>query len=266
MPALKIVTINILSDLSRWKERSVLLLKELRALSPDILALQEVRLPQNPAQWLAEQLGMEYIYLSPKSGFERTREGIAILSHLPIQYQETIELQGQHRVAQYIQLRVGNQALVLSNGHFYWQPGESASRLHQVETLIKWLKSIPGNPPCIVCGDFNATPETSAIQRMRQQFRSAHAAIHETEPAYTCPTPLPRDFWAQLRTTAGFFVLIRPKHYNPRWRGVLDYIFVDPRLRILDCEVVLNQPDPDNPRIYPSDHFGLCATILTGEV
>jgi endonuclease/exonuclease/phosphatase family metal-dependent hydrolase len=261
MHSLKVVTINILSDLSRWKARRGLLAQGLAELQPDLVAVQEVRLPHNPARWLAEQLGLAHVYLSPKTGFEQDREAIAILSRLPFEAQETLDLQGQQRVAQYVQVRVGETPVVVANGHFYWQPGNSAARLRQVGRLVRWIKDIPGQPASIVCGDFNSTPETTAIELMRQHFISAYAAAHGQEPEYTCPTPLPRSRWAQLRTLLGFFVLIRPQHFNLGWRGTLDYIFVDARLRVAGCEIVLDKPAPGQARIYASDHFGLCATI-----
>ncbi len=259
----KIVTINILDDLSHWLARRRLLAEGLAQLKPDLVAVQEVRLPQNPAQWLAEQIGLPNISLTPKRGFESTREAIAILSRLPFESTGMLDLQGQQRVAQYVQVQIDGCSWVIANGHFYWQPGESPVRFHQVERLLDWLKSLPGDLPCIVCGDFNSTPEEASIQLMRQRFVSAYAAIHGHEPDYTCPTPLPRSFRSSLRTWLGFFLLNRRKQLNLKWRGTLDYIFVDPRLHLLDCQVVLDQPAPDNPRIYPSDHFGLCATLET---
>lgn len=264
MPTVKIVTINLLTDLSRWEERRTLLVQGLERLEPDLVAVQEVHLPENNAKWLADQLSFPNSYLSPKSGFERDNEGIAILSRLPVDAVETLDLKSQNRVAQYVRTTVGDQALLLANGHFYWQPGESNARRRQVGLLIDWLNNVPGEPLTVVCGDFNGTPETKSIQFMREHFISAYAAIHGREPEYTCPTPLPRSPWSQLRTLLGFFVFIRPKHLNLKWRGTLDYIFVDPRVKILDSRLVLNQPDPDNPKLYPSDHFGLYAEIEIG--
>ncbi len=268
MVPLKILTINILSDLSRWEQRKDLLAKQIAALSPDVIALQEVCLSPragqlNPAEWLASFLGYANLLITPKTNFEARREAIALLSRLPFTESAWLDLGGQNRVAQYIRLQHAGEDAVIANGHFYWQPGESAARLAQIERLLAWLHAIPGRPPCIVCGDFNSTPETAPIQRMRQEYLSAYAAVHGAEPAYTCPTPLARSPITASRTLLGFFFLLRPRHLNLSWRGVLDYIFVDPRLPIRDCQVTLDQPSPTDPRIYPSDHFGLCATLAT---
>jgi endonuclease/exonuclease/phosphatase family metal-dependent hydrolase len=257
----KIVTINILSDLSHWAQRCDLLAQGIAALAPDVVAIQEVRLPENTAAWLAKQIGLPYVHLSPKVGWESSREAIAILSRLPLENNGTLDLGGQRRVAQFVQVSINDRPLVVANGHFYWQPGESPARLQQVERLMSWLAAIPGSPPCVVCGDFNGTPETSAIQRMREKYVSAYSIVHGKEPDYTCPTPLPRSRIMQVRTLLGFFLLIRPRYYNLKWKGTLDYIFVDPRLHVTDCQVVLDQPASANPKIYPSDHFGLCAFI-----
>ena len=261
MPRLKIVTINILTDLSRWAQRRSLLLQGLAVLSPDLIAMQEVKLPQNPARWLADQLGYPHILLSPKMRYSASREALAILSRLPFKEESVLDLGGQDRIAQRVGLDLGNSTIYIANSHLYWQPGESPARLQQVERLQNWLLGFSGNPPGIVCGDFNGTPETHAIQLMRQRYLSAYTAIHGKEPDYTCPTPLPRSPWSVTRTFLGFFLLIRPQHINLSWRGTLDYVFVDPRLAVTQCQVVLDQASPENPRIYPSDHFGLFTEI-----
>ena len=264
MKSFNIVTINILVDLSRWKARRNLLLEGLSTLEPDIIALQEVSLPENPAGWLAHELGLEHFYLSPKTGFEATREGIAILSRHPITAQATLDLEGQQRVAQYVQLDMGGQSLVIANTHLYWQPGNSAVRLKQVGLIIRWIQALPHAVPVIICGDFNGTPETTAVAMIRQYYRSVYEIIHGREPEYTCPTPLPRSTWSTLRTLLGFFLLLRPQYLHLDWRGTLDYIFVDQQIVVNDCRVVLDQPSPLNPRLYPSDHYGIFANLSFG--
>ena len=265
MKSFNIVTINILVDLSHWKARRNLLAEGLAALEPDLIALQEVSLPENPANWLAHELGMENCYLSPKTGFEATREGIAILSNHPIKARATLDLEGQQRVAQYVQLDLEGQPLILANSHLYWQPGNSAQRLKHAGQIIRWLQDLPYDMPVIICGDFNGTPETTAVAMMRQHYRSAYEIIHSREPVYTCPTPLPRSTWSTLRTLLGFFLLLRPQHLQIDWRGTLDYIFVNNKINVIDCRIVLDQPSPINPRIYPSDHFGIFANVSIGD-
>jgi len=238
-----------------------MLIEGLSILHPDIIALQEVNIPEKIAHWLAEKLEFEHMYLSPKMHLEKKIEALTFLSHFPFIKTETYDLQAQGRVAQRVVIQPKDIPVMLVNVHLYWQPGESPARNRQVDLLLDWLASFSQTMPCIVCGDFNSTPETTAIQHMLQHYTSAYKAVHGTEPEYTCPTPLPRSLRVKLRTMLGFFFLLRPQHARPKWRGTLDYIFVNRNIRVLDCQVVLNNPDQSNPRIYPSDHFGLQANV-----
>ena len=261
LPVVKIVTLNLLSDLETWTKRRTLVAQGLAALSPHLIALQEVNLQEDTAAWLSSQLGYQHVALVPKTGEEREKEGIAILSRLPLEKAEDLDLLTQDRVAQYVMVQVEGKPLVVANGHFYWQPGESERREQQVERLLGWLEAIPGKPPLVVCGDFNAMPETGAIQRMYRSFDSAYKAQHGREPEYTAPTGLRRSKLAMLGTVFAFIKDIRLTELRLNWKGTLDYIFVSPQVRVIDCRLVLDQPLPVDPHIYPSDHFGLAATL-----
>jgi endonuclease/exonuclease/phosphatase family metal-dependent hydrolase len=276
LPNFTLVTINILNDLSLWRQRRVLLVEQLTALAPDLIALQEVSLKgeSSNAHWLADQLnqtqeltekGPPYqVFLCPKTGIFSKKEGIAILSRLPVKHHESLDLLSQNRVAQLVCVRINNRYFLLVNGHFYWQPGASKARQKQIELILDFLDTQPVDQPIVVCGDFNSIPETPAIERMCQYFDSAYKFANNYEPDYTCPTPLPKPISIQLRTQIVWRLGLRSKP-DPEWRGTLDYIFVDPRLLTQECRIVLNQPAPDNPEIYPSDHFGLWATIKVNE-
>jgi endonuclease/exonuclease/phosphatase family metal-dependent hydrolase len=257
----KIVTINIFSDLSRWADRRDWLVQELQAQAADVIALQEVVLPENNAAWLADRLGMPHVFLTPKTGRAAGREGIALLSRLPLVEQAWLDLLTQERVAQYVAVQENNRRWVVANGHFYWQPGESVEREAQVQRLVGWLSGVEAQSPVVVCGDFNGTPETKAICFMRQHFVSAYAAVHGSEPDYTTPTPLPRSRVGLLKTAIHYLFTVRLSDFRLGWRGTLDYIFVNQRVRVAACQVVLNRPAPDDPSIYPSDHFGLAADL-----
>jgi endonuclease/exonuclease/phosphatase family metal-dependent hydrolase len=261
MSTIKVVTINIFSDLSLWNRRKALLLRELALLKPDLIALQEVSLQEKNAHWLANELGFPEVFVSPKTGKAGRKEGIAILSRLPFERAETLDLRTQHRVAQYVLPQLEGEQLAFVNGHFFWQPGDSPERLAQIELLLNWLERIPGDPPVVVCGDFNATPESQSVRKMLTRFGSAYAVRHGREPEYTTPTPLPRSKRKLLVTLITYLRYIRISEIRLNWRGTLDYIFVGPRIVVQDSSLVLNRPDPVDPKIYPSDHFGLSATL-----
>jgi endonuclease/exonuclease/phosphatase family metal-dependent hydrolase len=243
---------------------------QLASLAPDLIALQEVSLKDkiSTAHWIAAELNRqtraparEYqVYLSPKTGQEAKREAIAVLSRLPVKRHQTIDLESQNRVAELVELRLEDRPLLLANGHFYWQHGESKARQEQVERLLNFLDEQAADIPVIVAGDFNSKPGMASVERMRRYFDSAHRAVHGEEPAFTCPTPLPYSRLEEMRVRF-LHRLGRNSYAAPTWRGTVDYIFVDPRLETLDCRVVLDQPDEANPRLYPSDHYGLYALI-----
>ena len=261
MTQLKVVTINILADLALWDDRRALLVKGLADLQADLIALQEVNISANNHLWLAGRLGLPHVYLSPKTGEEGNREGVAILSRHPFEEKACLDLRTQNRVAQYVKIHLDGQSLLFANGHFFWQPGESKQRLNQIKLLLEWLDSRPEKLPIIVCGDFNSTPDTQPIQRMHERFVSAYAQFNGKEPDFTAPTSLPRSKLSLLRTLLRYISKIRLSELSFKWRGTLDYIFINERLGVQDCQVVLDRPDSDRSRIYPSDHFGLYAEL-----
>jgi endonuclease/exonuclease/phosphatase family metal-dependent hydrolase len=257
--SLSVATLNILNDLAGWPVRAPLIVEELRALQPDLIALQEVALPDNNAQWIADQLGGYSVHLSPKTGRKRQSEALAILSRLPVEAHDMLPLINQDRVAQRVTVRHGPTRWVFANTHLYWNPIDDVPRLEQTRRILDWL---PRRMPTIVCGDFNAEPHTISIAAMRQRFASAHEAAHGREPDYTCPTPLhrgpgPRHF--ARRAAIRLLGLITQR--SDAWRGTLDYIFVDPAIRVHHCAIAFQRPAPHDRRIYPSDHLGLTATL-----
>lgn len=262
---IKLVTLNILNDLSQWPQRRSILAAQMAELQPDVIALQEVALIDNTARWLADQLGGYHVSVCPRTGDKHDREGIAVLSRRPIKREATLDLQTQNRVAQQIEIELNLRSLIVANTHLFWWPGESTERNAQARSIGRWLNDVSAHQALAVCGDFNATPNSTAIRIMCERFASAYAARHGAEPEYTCPTPLavgpiqtPRDAVRSVRRLA---IRIAGNRSLKPWRGTLDYIFVNQHVRVLDCQIVLNRPSPHNPKIYPSDHFGLMATL-----
>jgi endonuclease/exonuclease/phosphatase family metal-dependent hydrolase len=260
---LRVVTFNLLTDRdrrTRWAERRALVAEGLAQLRPDLIALQEVLLPDNTAQWLADQLGGYSVHLAPKAGRAGGREAIALLSRWPVEAHATLDLLTQNRIAQRLIVSLAGQRVAVANGHFYWWVGDRPERARQIRRLVAWLRELPPELPVIVCGDFNATPEQVSLQPMYQHLRSAHRVQHGREPDYTAPTPLvhPQPLFKRLAMMA--LSTLANRTTKP-WRGTLDYIFVSPHVRVSDCQVALNEPSPHDPTLYPSDHFGLCADL-----
>lgn len=262
---LTILTLNLLNDLTNWEQRAPLILETVRHWAPDIIAFQEVTLPENNAAWLVSNLADYSLHLTPLTRRRGKREGLAILSRLPVESHEVLPLSEQNRVAQRVILRQGRQRLMFVNTHLFWSPIDDLIRKRQVERIMKWL---PKDLPAIICGDFNALPEYKAIKLIKRHYHSAHEAIHGEEPCYTFPTPLQRG--PGLRNSARSTALtvigqwIKNDCSNDEtvtWRGTLDYIFTHPEIRVVDCQLTFDQALPGNPAIYPSDHYGLAARL-----
>ena len=263
LKCLKVATINILFEMGEWEQRRELLVQGLAAESADLIALQEVKLPENNSAWLAEQLNFPYVHLVPYGKSEIKRiplYGTAILSRYPFQAKAVLDLQGQGRKAQYVQVEWQGKPLVFCNGHYYWYPGPSLHRVKQIELLLDWLGKFPPETPIIAVGDFNGAPGTPAIAKMKESFNSAYAAHHGQEPEYTCPTPLGWRGWQRKLRLLKLNLL--KNHTLKPWRGTLDYIFVNQYFHVKDCRLILNQPASHSRNLYPSDHFGIVAELM----
>jgi endonuclease/exonuclease/phosphatase family metal-dependent hydrolase len=259
---MRIVTLNLLRDLTRWDERKQMLLDEFERLQADVIALQEVALPLNTAEWLAQRLRGYEVHLAPKSGRMGAREALATLTRLPVSAVQRLDLGSQHRVAQALQIE-GAHPLTLVNGHFHWSPGDSAERARQIRHVRNWVRHVHAGEArrgIVVCGDFNGTPESHAMRLMHEEFVSAHHAHHGTEPEYTVPTPLhiSQSMW---RTTALRLYNLALRRSADPWRGTVDYIFVSRDLRVQSCHVVFDRPAEHDQTLYPSDHLGLTAEL-----
>jgi endonuclease/exonuclease/phosphatase family metal-dependent hydrolase len=265
-PVVRIATINILNDLSRWNERRSLLAEGLAALSLDLIALQEVTNPlaSGTAHWLAETLTDYELLVCPKSGWGSRWEGLAILSRLPVSRHVILDLRSQQRTAQLIEVDAGECHVAFINGHFFWLPGVHGARVRQVRRLLSWIDTLAPSSRVIVCGDFNATPISPPIRLMKEKFVSAHEAVHGCEPKYTCPTPLICGGRVRGPVTSSLLRLFSNAP-GESWRGTLDYIFVSSGIQVIDCEVILDRPSPHDPTLYASDHFGLAATLALPE-
>jgi endonuclease/exonuclease/phosphatase family metal-dependent hydrolase len=259
---LRVATINVLNDLSRWHDRRGLLVRGLDDFSPDLIALQEVTEPlgDSTAHWLASELGGYSARLCPKSGWGRKREGVAVLSRLPVEDHEILDLGSQQRTAQLVFVRAGGRPVVFCNGHYHWPPGAHAARVRQVERLLERVERLDHGAAVVACGDFNGTPGSPAIAAMRRAFASAHEAHHGKEPEYTCPTPLASGHWVRVTVTRRLLRLFTNRP-GDLWRGTLDYIFVSPNVRVVECNIFLDRPSPDDPTLYASDHLGLAAIL-----
>ena len=238
-PSLTLVTFNIWHNQGDWAARLPLLIAAIRAENPDVIALQEVLedaavgLP-NQARTIADALGgYEMHFVSTDAEGAPRRYGNAILSRLPVLAHDWKKLEplDDYRTAVRARVDVGGRAVDIVNTHLAWQADAQAVRARQLADLMAWLPK--DGTPLIATGDFNAVQEDAGLAVLTgERFFSAL-------PRGSAPT-----------------TLNRAKGHPPR---VIDHIFAEAaRFAPVRAAVIGAEPTGGE---YPSDHFGVAATI-----
>jgi endonuclease/exonuclease/phosphatase family metal-dependent hydrolase len=254
-------------DARHIDERLAIAARELRALAPDVIALQEAsagRARGDVAARLAAELGYHHVR-APASlravpipfvnrlaawilDFE---EGPAILSRHPIVAWETYELP---RCGWYLDPRVVLRAeLATPHGRIHAFSTHTSGLDCQVEQAARIVRSWRGAMPAVLMGDLNGVEAMPWIAALGDQgFVDAYRSVHPTEPGVTT--------WQRLDgpiSTA---------------RRRIDYIFVLPGTDISgavrESRVVLDRPArrADGSPLWASDHYGVLAEISVAPV
>lgn len=247
---LRLATFNIRNVTDRYDERRPLLGAAFAGLEGDIVGLQEVgfRAGKRQDDFLAacaRERGREYLSLESRS--ERLPEfGLATLfSAGAVAVHEDLPI-GLGRTAQRALLDLpGQRTLWFANTHLHHKPGEPSARDEQAERILAWMEEAPAADAMVIVGDFNAPPFEPAYARMAAAgFRSASLEANGREPGVTWPSGIQ----APTMDTDG----------EP---NCLDYIWVRGSIRVLSAAVAANEHAPEDPTLYPSDHFALVADV-----
>lgn len=236
---LKLVSFNIWHNQGDWAARLPLLIAVLRAAEADVIGLQEVledaavALP-NQAQTIADALGgysVHFVSTDPE-GAPR-RYGNALLCRLPVVGFDSRKLQplDDYRTAIRVGVSLGGRSVDVINTHLAWQDDAAAVRARQIQDLVSMLPS--DGTPLIVMGDFNAVQEDAGLSALTG----------------------PRFFSALPRGTAET-TLNPARNHPPR---VIDHIFAETAyFAPVQASVIGSEPVAGE---YPSDHFGVAATL-----
>lgn len=236
---LKLATFNIWHNQGDWAARLPLLVEALRSADADVIALQEVLedaavgLP-NQARTLADALGgyeTHFVSVDPE-GAPR-RYGNALLSRLPVLQHDWKKLEplNDYRSAVRLRVSVDGRPIDVADTHLAWQDDAQAVRAQQVADLMAWLPH--DGTPLIVMGDFNAVQEDAGLNVLTD------ARFFSALPRGTVPTTL------------------NPAKGHPN--RVIDHIFAE-RAHFAPVSHALLGHAPTNGE-YPSDHFGVAATV-----
>lgn len=266
---MKIVTLNFWGLESPLDRRIELASHQLRALSPDVVCLQEVQ-PMGTggttADVIGEALGMQAHYAmacqwqdgawGPAS--RAGEQGLAILSYEPLAEVSVLELPdprpGDVRIL--LSGKVGD--IWVHTTHLHYKLDDGVARERQVLAIDEAIRARRDNtsPPQILCGDFNASPDSDEVRYLRglttldgrrTHFQDAWMRIHGDAAGIT---------WSSENE------LTRPLRSLDIDRRI-DYVFVtsrkkDGRGTVRDCQVVLAKREDG---ICASDHYGVYADV-----
>jgi endonuclease/exonuclease/phosphatase family metal-dependent hydrolase len=245
---LHVATLNVRNLADRWPERLPLLLADMAALQPDLLALQEVVFVMQQDRLLGAAGEGHYAALRGWAGRPEYGNSLLVRETFTWHANERLDL-GWNRAANAMLLDLpGGASVLVAVTHLHHDPDDETVRDEQAAALLAWLSAAPRTDGVVVMGDFNAEPEEPTYARMVDAgFRSAYAEANGSDPAVTWPSGLQ----APAMDTEG----------PP---GCLDYIWTRGAIRVVDSRLVFDRPHPDDPTLYPSDHLGLAARLEIG--
>jgi endonuclease/exonuclease/phosphatase family metal-dependent hydrolase len=276
---LRVVTLNFWGTEAPLDRRCELAIRQLRALDPDVVCLQEVK-PHGgatTAHVLGEALGMHAHYAracawqAGERGMTNAgEEGLGLVTRTPLVAHEVTRLPSHHelddaRILLSGQVETRGGPVWIHTTHLNYRLDDGVSREAQVLAIDAKLRERRGNtdPPQILCGDFNATPDSDEIRFLRglttlggrrTHFQDAWLRLHrEAEPG---------DGPAQGITWSSENELTRPLRSLDIDRRI-DYVFVtsrkkDGRGTVLRSEVALVERQDG---VCASDHYAVLADV-----
>lgn len=263
MRTFRAATLNIWSRFGPWEDRLVAIRAGLETLAPDVLGMQEVLrfAGMDQAALVAEGLGYEIAWglSSENHGFPT---GNAILSRWPILRSEVIPLPNggsdEHRSIVFAELKAPFGHVPVFCTHMNWKFHHGHIRVMQVKTLVEAvtrLAPLDGFPPVVV-GDFNAEPDADEMRYMRGLTGLGGPCVYFAD-SFLCAGEGPGITFSKRNPFAG------PMR-EPERR--IDYVYVrgpddSQRGEPTEARVCF---DEEHAGTFPSDHFGVIATITAG--
>ena len=270
---LRVVTLNLWGTQPPLEARLALAVRQLQALAPDVLCLQEVRpmdggSGRTTADVIAEGLGMTAHYEmsvawddGAYAGLPAGQEGLAVIAR-SIHDTRVLALPeprpADARILLSAAVATAGGPIWVHTTHLHYRLDDGVARERQVLAIDAVIRARRDNtsPPQILCGDFNATPDSDEIRFLRglttlagrrTHFQDAWMRVHGSDEGIT---------WSSENE------LTRPLRSLDIDRRI-DYIFVtsrkkDGRGTVRDCRVVLTERDDG---ICASDHYAVYADV-----
>ncbi len=282
---LRVVTLNLWGTEPPLDRRLQLATSQLRALAPDVICLQEVRplvgsAGRTTAEAIADALGMTAHYATAVAwddgahgSLPAGQEGLAVIA-TTIQEARVLPLPeprpGEARILLSAQIETAGGPIWVHTTHLHYRLDDGLAREHQVLAIDAAIRAVGrGNQdaPQILCGDFNATPDSDEIRFLRglttlggrrTHFQDAWLRLHRE--------PGPGDGPDQGVTWSSENRFTRPLRSLDIDRRI-DFVFAtsrkkDGRGTVHACRVVMTERDGlGDAAICASDHYGVMADI-----
>ena len=269
---MRAISLNLFGHNADWPARREVLAAGLRALRPDVLALQEAVVSDTDDQ-AVELLGPEYHLAHQTRGLlgDGRHRGASVASRWPILEVHEVDLHLTPRTGNYgcgtVIAEVAAPAslgrlLVVSHGPSWAWWAEAERELQALAVVRRIDELVAGDPAHVVVGgDFNAAPETASIR-----FWTGRRSLDGTSTAY-------RDCWESVHGPEPGLTF---EPANPlsavdepgldRGRRI-DYLLVrcgdhGPTLRVAGCRRIFDEPVGG---VWGSDHYGVLADLEARE-
>jgi endonuclease/exonuclease/phosphatase family metal-dependent hydrolase len=260
---LQVLTWNLWWQFGPWEERQPAIAATIEQFAPDVVCLQEVWAEQVDS--FAKDLGYHSVF---STRIERDGQtfGNAVLARGAITGHDILPLPAppdmeELRACVRADVDTAHGPVQVFSTHLNWRFDHSSVRQDQVEAICQFVAASPPRDfPPVLCGDFNADPDSDEIRKLTGKaavpvpklvFRDAWTATHANSRGSQDEDGVT---WSNTNPFAAVAL-----EYDRR----IDYVFVGwpktgGRGQVVGCEVVGNEPVAG---VWPSDHFGVLATL-----
>jgi endonuclease/exonuclease/phosphatase family metal-dependent hydrolase len=239
---MSLVTFNLHHDREDWPRRRQVILRELQALQPDAIALQEViQKPhvRNQAAWLARRLGYDYQFVSTDPPGRLKRYGNALLTRRPVlaRGERLLAPVTDYRTVAHLRIDVEGQPVNVYATHLNERSDERGSRIRaeQVADLLTFIATTSGDAPVVIAGDFNALVDASDLSALRQRYGDSYGSVHVNNEL------------AQISTLN--------RHYYDAPSRIDHIFFQQDKLLAREARLLFDQPYAEGR--WASDHYGV---------
>jgi endonuclease/exonuclease/phosphatase family metal-dependent hydrolase len=171
---LRLVTWNLWWRYGPWEARQPAIIETLRRLDADVICLQEVWVEtttgESSAATIAAALGYEHVAVASRIDLDGVGFGNAVVSRWPIGHESTLPLPSPPELDEFrVLLRADVEGprgpVQVYTTHLHWRFDHSHIRQEQVRAICQCIHDAPDRTyPAVLCGDFNADPESDEIR------------------------------------------------------------------------------------------------------